>query len=96
LNAYETIFEGRLSKYELDADHIGLFYTARGGYDPKALLILLQRLKHSKTTSSNEHYTYHQVEQRLKGINTALTAIPSTSKYFRFPERWRQNTGGLK
>ncbi|MGD9210028.1 MAG: M48 family metalloprotease, partial [Desulfobacteraceae bacterium] len=96
LDAYETIFNGRLSRYELDADRIGLIYTARSGYDPKALIEMLQRLKQTKTISTNEHYTSHNVEQRLQGIEVALNAIPSNGKYFRFADRWRKNTMVLK
>ena len=96
LNAYETIFEGRLARYELDADRIGLIYTARSGYDPKALETMLARLKKAKTKSTNEHYTTLQIEQRLMGIKVALNSIPSELNYFHFTERWQKNTTVLK
>jgi hypothetical protein len=96
LDAYETIFEGRLARYELDADRIGLIYTARSGYDPKALETLLVRLKKAKTKSTNEHYTALQIEQRLAGIKVALNSIPSEPNYFHFTERWQKNTMVLR
>ena len=96
LNAYETIFEGRLARYELDADRIGLIYAARSGYDPKAMVQILTRIKKAKTKSTNEHYTIQQIEQRLMGIKLALNSIPSEPKYFRFAERWQKNTMALR
>lgn len=96
LNAYETIFEGRLSRYELDADRIALIYTARSGYDPNALMVLLARLKKAKTASTNEHYTIEQLAQRLQGIGVALNSVPPHPKYFRFTQRWRQQTASLR
>lgn len=96
LEAYETIFEGRLARYELDADRIGLIYTARSGYDPKALETMLVRLKKAKTKSTNEHYTALQIEQRLAGIKVALNSIPSELNYFHFTERWQKNTMVLR
>ena len=96
LDAYETIFQGRLSRYELDADRIGLTYAARSGYDPKAMLVLLQRLKKNKMPSGNAHYTSHDIEQRLKGINLALSGFPSHGKYFRYADRWRRHTTALR
>lgn len=95
LNAYETIFEGRLARYELDADRIGLIYAARSGYDPKAMVRILTRIKKAKTKSTNEHYTIQQIEQRLMGIKLALNSIPSEPKYFHFAERWQKNTVAL-
>jgi hypothetical protein len=96
LNAYETIFEGRLARYELDADRIGLIYAARSGYNPKAMVSILTRIKKAKTKSTNEHYTIQQIEQRLMGIKLALNSIPSEPKYFRFTERWQKNTMALR
>jgi hypothetical protein len=96
LEAYETIFGGRLARYELDADRIGLIYTARSGYDPKALETMLARLKKARTKSTNEHYTFLQIEQRLKGIKVALNSIPPELNYFHFTERWQKNTMVLR
>lgn len=96
LNAYETIFEGRLANYELEADRIGLIYTARSGYDPNAMIVMLKRLKQANTVSTNEHYTSHQIDQRLKGIKAAIKRIPANPKYFRFTQRWRKNTAVLR
>lgn len=96
LNAYETIFEGRLADYELEADRIGLIYTARSGYDPNAMVVMLRRLKQAGTVSTNEHYTSQQIDQRLKGIKAAVKSIPANSKYFRYTERWRKNTAMLR
>jgi hypothetical protein len=96
LNAYETIFEGRLARYELDADRIGLIYAARSGYDPKAMAQILTRIKKAKTKSTNEHYTIHQIEQRLMGIKLALNSIPSEPQYFHFAARWQKNSAALR
>lgn len=96
LSVYETIFEGRLARYELDADRIGLIYAARSGYDPEALVGMLKRLKQADTVSTNAHYTALQVDQRLQGIKLAMDGIPANQKYFRLAERWRLKTAVLR
>jgi len=60
LQSYETIFNGRLAQYEVEADNLGMIYAIRAGYDYSKLLELLRRMNDFKTDSTNEHYSSGQ------------------------------------
>ncbi|MCF7797192.1 MAG: M48 family metalloprotease [Lentisphaeria bacterium] len=72
LESYETIFSGRLKGYEEEADEMGLRYAARAGYNPRAMLTLLNRLTSGPNLSNNEHYTKSQNLLRVDRIERYL------------------------
>lgn len=80
LNAYETIFHGRLSNYEEEADEVGLLYAARAGYDPKAMISLLDRVGKSNSVAGAEHYSVSQNKLRIKRIKSYLKQKPFKGK----------------
>ena len=88
LNVYETIFSGRLSQYEREADHLGMIFTARCGYPPASMANLLERMVRSGTSSTNEHYTRKQIEERLAEIKNVLTSGQWKVKFNNFEKRW--------
>jgi hypothetical protein len=96
LNAYETIFSGRLEGYELEADRLGMLYAARSGYDPAAMADLLARLNKARSTSTNEHYLPDQIQKRLGAIKQTMASGRYSGKFFRNPERWQKYSAGLK
>ncbi|MFO7896442.1 MAG: M48 family metalloprotease, partial [Candidatus Cloacimonadales bacterium] len=61
---YETVFSGRLEKYEAEADELGILYLMRSGYAPQHARNILQRLAQDNIGSTNEHYTQEQLLDR--------------------------------
>jgi predicted Zn-dependent protease len=45
LNAFESATSRRQIDYEYEADNLGIIYAYRSGYDPTALVRVLQRIK---------------------------------------------------
>lgn len=76
LNSYETIFKGRLGKYEQEADEHGLLYAARSGYDPKAMIEFLKRVGKSNSIQGSEHYSDSQNDLRIKRISKFVSGKP--------------------
>jgi hypothetical protein len=88
LAVYETIFSGRLSQYEREADHLGMVFAARCGYPPGVMADLLERMVRSGTSSTNEHYTRKQIEERLAEIKNDLTSAQWKGEFNNFEKRW--------
>jgi hypothetical protein len=65
---YETVFKGRLEKYEAEADELGILYIMRSGYAPQHARNILQRLAQNNIGSTNEHYTQKQLLDRLHNL----------------------------
>ncbi len=96
LASYETIFAGRLQKYEDEADRYGLIYAARAGYDPQAMIDLLGRLSVGQVDSGNDHYTPAQNAVRKSKIQRWLSKerFPMSS-LVEFPERFQNRTSSI-
>ena len=89
LAVYETIFSGRLSQYEREADHSGMIFAARCGYPPGLMANLLERMVRSGMSSTNEHYTRKQIEDRLANIKNALNSGQWKGDFNNFEKRWK-------
>ncbi|MGD2030782.1 MAG: M48 family metalloprotease [Desulfobacterales bacterium] len=89
LDIYETIFYGRLSKYEREADRLGMVFAARCGYPPGLMANLLERMVRSRTVSTNEHYTREENKKRLDTIKSDLHANRWKGNFNNFQERWQ-------
>ena len=89
LAVYETIFSGRLSQYEREADRLGMIFAARCGYQPGLMANLLERMVRSRTVSTNEHYTQEQNEERLAKIKSALHSGRWKGEFNNFEKRWQ-------
>jgi len=96
LAVYETIFSGRLSQYELDADGFGMVFAARCGYHPGSMAGLLERMIKSQTLSGNDHYTQEQNKKRLDNIKSALNSGRWKGNFNNFEKRWQTYTAHLK
>jgi hypothetical protein len=96
LAVYETIFSGRLSQYERDADRFGMVFAARCGYQPGLMAGLLERMIKSQTLSSNEHYTQEQIKKRLDSIKSALNSGRWKGNFNNFEKRWEKNMVHLR
>jgi peptidase M48-like protein len=96
LAVYETIFSGRLSQYELEADRFGMIFAARCGYQPGSMAGLLERMIKSKTSSDNDHYTQEQIKKRLDNIKSALNSGRWKGNFNNFENRWQTYMAHLK
>ncbi|MGA9177099.1 MAG: M48 family metalloprotease [Desulfobacterales bacterium] len=96
LAVYETIFSGRLSQYELEADGFGMVFAARCGYQPGSMAGLLERMIKSQTLSGNDHYTLEQNKKRLDNIKSALNSGRWKGNFNNFEKRWQTYTAHLK
>ena len=96
LAVYETIFSGRLSQYELEADRFGMIFSARCGYQPGSMAGLLERIIKSQTLSSNDHYTQEQIKKRLDSIKSALNSGRWKGNFNNFEKRWQTYMAHLK
>lgn len=74
-NIFEKIINGRLDKYEEEADHLSMIYSMRAGYAPHGLLALLKRLSASNIRSNNEHYSYDGLKKRAISIERRLRSM---------------------
>ena len=75
----ETLVQGRLDKYEKEADETAMIMTARAGYNPQNLITLLNRFKIQQSYSKNEHFREEIINFR---INWATEFLVKTN----FPE----------
>jgi len=89
LAVYETIFSGRLSQYEREADRLGMIFAARCGYQPGLMANLLERMVRSRTVSTNEHYTREENKKRLAKIKSDLHSGRWKGNFNNFQERWQ-------
>jgi len=92
-NIYETIVNGRLQAYEKEADELAVLYASRAGYNGRAMIDLLNRLKNSDSQSNNEHYTQEQIQERISRISNFLSTLPNCNNLFNFKARWKARTG---
>lgn len=90
LDVYETIFAGRLSRYEFEADAMGMRYSARSGYDPLAMATLLQRLIDTQSVSTNEHYTPQQNKNRMDRLKAASASKTWQGSFMQGQSRWQK------
>lgn len=89
LAVYETIFSGRLSQYEREADRLGMIFAARCGYQPGLMANLLERMVRSRTVSTNEHYTREENIKRLAKIKSDLHSGRWKGDFNNFEKRWK-------
>jgi len=90
---FETLVNGRLEEYEKEADELAVIFASRAGYDGKALLTLLQRMKNINSQSTNEHYTQNQIVDRISMTKNFLSRIELPSNLFNKKVRWQHRSG---
>ena len=90
---FETLVNGRLEEYEKEADELAVIFASRAGYDGKALLTLLQRMKNINSQSTNEHYTQKQILDRIDMTKNFLSRIELPSNLFNKKTRWQHRSG---
>jgi hypothetical protein len=88
---FQYLIQGRLSKYEEEADKLGLRFAVRAGYDPNAILSLLDRLINNPIPANNEHYTPENLKNRITWITKELNKRKYPANLLRFPDRSNLN-----
>jgi len=72
LNSFESATSRRQLSYEEEADNLGIIYAYRSGYDPTALVRVLQRIKANTSRdfwNPESNWTYDAVFDRIDKIN---------------------------
>ena len=87
---FETLINGRLEKYEKEADELAIIFASRAGYNGKEMLTLLNRLKTNSSQTTNEHYTQKQITDRLALIQKFLAKTNLPSDLFNQKARWEK------
>ncbi|MBI9032207.1 M48 family metalloprotease [bacterium] len=87
---YETLIEGRLDKYEEEADQVGMIIAARAGYNPLGLLSLLDKIEKYSVKSNNQHYRPEIISQRKIWASQFLKKNSFPKNLFSQQERFKQ------
>ena len=85
---YETLVKGRNDAYEEEADYVGAIYAARAGYDPAAMLTLIQRIATMRSTDG--HYRAELLGKRLTLFKKNLSRITKLKKQRAVSERYQK------
>ena len=100
----QLVGTGVLTNYsrgaERDADHLGVSYAYRGGYDPRGLATFLeemQSLRRSRPSKVQQFFSSHPLtEERIQNIQAEIARLPrkaslthDTRNYQQFRSRFR-------
>lgn len=93
---FNDLIAGRLDKYELQADSLGLLYSARAGYDSGKVKDIFSRIYASQTVSNNEHYRKDSIMARLKAIGPVIDKYTELKlNFFNHRDRWQKLKSNL-
>lgn len=87
MQMFESLIQGRLDEYELEADQLALIFMARSGYKPAAASALMSRLYGRGNESNNQHYRLESIATRVTGIDNELRKYRDTGSHFLHSER---------
>ncbi len=91
---YETLVKGRSDAYEEEADYVGAIYAARAGYEPAALLTVIQRIASQR--SNEGHYRAELLGKRLTLFKKNLSKIDKLKKQRAVSERYQSMLSNYK
>ncbi len=86
--SYERVIEGRLDKYEKEADFYALKLAAKTGYKSWQIINILNRLDKTNSESGNQHYTQDQIAIRLQDLWKAVERMKFPDYLFDNKDRW--------
>lgn len=76
---YEYVISDRLEEYEFEADHYGLIYMARAGYEPSAAVDFLERVLREEGDLERERgsleWSGAKIENRISEMNASIRSI---------------------
>ena len=76
---YEKAIRGRTAEYEYAADQRGMIYARRAGYDPRGMVMILDRLKSRVPSSRDPQDSSHWLPNALAKRVSELTIYSSRS-----------------
>ncbi len=92
---YEVIVEGRLKKYEAEADRLGLLYATRAGFDPNGMITLLNRMLLENAKSNNEHYSQDEIKKRISRVKKDIKKLKVPRKVLINKKRYKKYLGNI-
>lgn len=100
-NVYQSLISPRLLSYETDADKLAMIYLKRAGYDPTALVSLLQRIHEPSAASQDifddKYMKRDDMNDRILNAQKLVREEGYRSKTDRqFVERYAANTSGVR
>ncbi|MDP8232418.1 MAG: hypothetical protein P9L91_07090, partial [Candidatus Zophobacter franzmannii] len=73
---FNTILEGMLDEFEIEADYLGAVYTVRAGYSPEGFKSMLLKIQANLNRKSNNHFSKANIStRRLGSIDKSLKKI---------------------
>lgn len=100
-NAYNNIIAPRLIGYEKEADKLALLYLKRAGYDPTALLSMVERLQEAPAAApdifDDNYMKKDEFAERLGALREAVRSgghRPAPSR--QFTDRFRSTLGASR
>jgi hypothetical protein len=95
-DAQLKIIGGRARGDELEADVFGTAYAAAAGYDPKAAVAVLQRVKGLGGADGDVYRHHPKLDDRIEEINKAVSRYRMVQPgQTRAAARFREYTGGV-
>lgn len=82
LEMRDILIEGRLDKYEAEADELALIYCSRSGYDPDASVKLLNTLINTRYESNNQHYRKASLRERHAQLGARLKRFKNPKLHY--------------
>ena len=93
---YERSIKGRKEKYEMAADHMGVIYAYRAGYDVRGLPNVMRRLESQMPRSRNmedvSHWFPYSFKKRIASLEKFINKkLKDRDEYKKFEARFEKN-----
>ncbi len=100
-NVYHNLISPRLLSYETDADRIAMIYLKRAGYDPTALVSVLQRIYEPSSASldifDDNYMKKDDMKERLLNVQNIMRDEGYRARSDRqFAERFTKYSSGIR
>ncbi len=99
-SVYQNLIAPRLLTYEKESDAVTMGYLKRAGYDPTALLSILQRIHQPSAVSreifDDNYMKKDEMDERIGNVRNVIKEEGYRSRPDRrFADRYRKSTAGL-
>jgi hypothetical protein len=100
-NVYQNLISPRLLSYETDADKLAMIYLKRAGYDPTALVDVLERIHEPSNVSQDifddNYMKKDDMNERILNARATVREEGYRSRADRqFADRFMSNTSGVR
>ncbi|MDP8232901.1 MAG: M48 family metalloprotease [Candidatus Zophobacter franzmannii] len=88
---FNTILEGMLDEFEIEADYLGAVYTVRAGYSPEGFKSMLLKIQANLNRKSNNHFSKANIStRRLGSIDKSLKKIKAPHNLLYLRDRYEE------